>query len=233
MLRGPLNTHSAYRSELGGITGLAMFFGSIIIPLSSPNQNQFVVSDCLSALTRLTTSAEYTKTSIQHMDLIGVICDLWSSSTFTPIPFHVYGHQDSSPSCTSSNLALEVQLNCRMELLAKQIALHAIIHNNLLPPRFHTSLGFGTVQCHDKLIANCLQKDLYSTIMQANYSCHISKALEVSPEELESLVNWDCYRLSRSTARFGMSKFISKFIGKDIASGVVMKRRNNAPTQTA
>ena len=132
------------------------------------------------------------------MDLIGVICDLWSSSTFTPIPFHVYGHQDtSSYSIHPSTLAPEVQLNCRMDLLAKQIALQAIIHDNLTPPRFYTSLGFGSVKCHNKVITNSLQKDLYSTIMQANYSGRISKALEVSTEELDTLFHWDCYSLSR------------------------------------
>ena len=76
MLPGPLNIHSAYRAELGGLAGLAMFFGTIISSHSSPNQNQFVVSDCLSALARLSASAEYTKKALQHMDLIGVVCDL-------------------------------------------------------------------------------------------------------------------------------------------------------------
>ena len=65
--------------------------------------------------------------------------------------------------------------------------------------------------------------------MKVNYSSYISNTLEVSTEDLDTLVHWDCYQLSRSTARFGMLKFISKFIGKDIASGTVMKRRKQRP----
>ena len=98
---------TAYRAELDGLTAIALFFNTLTIPVTS-SINQTVYSDCQSALNKLVTSPEYAKVKFQHMDLISIICDLWSSCTFLPTDLHVYGHQDGHP---SHILPVESQLN--------------------------------------------------------------------------------------------------------------------------
>ena len=61
--------------ELGGLTGIALFFNMLIIS-EGFSSIQYVYSDCESALKRLNTNTEYAKVKIQHMDLISIICDL-------------------------------------------------------------------------------------------------------------------------------------------------------------
>ena len=112
-----------------------------------------------------------------------------------------------------------------MDLLAKSIALQAIISGNLQPPTFISSLGFGTVLCHSSPISNSLQQNLYYTISHNKYITYVSSLFDITPSQFEHLVDWDCFRLSRSKSRFGLLKFISKFIAEDIATGKVMQRR--------
>ena len=207
---------------MGGLVGIAFFFASLIIP-HEPQQSQTVVSDCQSALKRLTTSPEYVKTSLKHMDLVSLISALWDISTFVPIATHVYAHQDDIPYTSMSNLA---QLNTQMDLFAKRIALQAIIHTNLTPPTFSSTLGFGTVTCHSIPVSHCLQNTLIHTIAHFNFIHQLSSYFEVTPSELDNGVAWNCLKLSRSTARFGLLKFVSKFLANDIATGKIMARRN-------
>ena len=112
-----------------------------------------------------------------------------------------------------------------MDALAKSIAFKAIISNNLQPPSFHSPLGFGSIMCYSTPVSSCLQQDLYHTISHHNYINCVSKLFELHPDVFRSLVNWDCYRLSRSHCRFGLFMFITKFISENIASGKVMVQR--------
>lgn len=157
------------------------------------------------------------------MDLVSLISALWDISTFVPIATHVYAHQDDIPYTSMSNLA---QLNTQMDLFAKRIALQAIIHTNLTPPTFSSTLGFGTVTCHSIPVSHCLQNTLIHTIAHFNFIHQLSSYFEVTPSELDNGVAWNCLKLSRSTARFGLLKFVSKFLANDIATGKIMARRN-------
>ena len=218
---GELSTHSAYRAELCGQAGIAFFFYSLILPDQEAHL-QKVYSDCISALNRLTTSREYIKSTYKHMDIISLIIDLWDNTPFRVNPLHVKAHQDNLP---SNNLSPAAKLNCSMDTFAKQIALHAIIQKNLTPPTFNSTLGFGTIKCNSKTIHNCLQKNLYHLIAHNNFINKASSYFNIPSETFNSLIDWDCFKVSRSSCRFGLLKFISKFIAKDISTGKVMVRR--------
>ena len=178
IISGTLDTHSAYRAELGGLTGVALFFHSIIIP-ELDNVKQSIYCDCLSALKNITTSPEYIKSSIQHMDLVSIISALWSSSKFYPTPIHVKAHQDTS--YNRHLLPPATQLNCAMDTFAKQIALHAILHTNINPPSLTSPLGFGTITCHSQTIHSKLQHSLYNSITHHNFISYSSKMFDLDP----------------------------------------------------
>ena len=127
IIPGPLDIHSAYRAEIGGLVGTVLCFSTIVLQ-DSVSREQTVISDCTSSLNNFATSSEYTKTSFHHMDLISIIYDLWSTSPFTPVSFHVYAQQDDN---NFSSLIVETKLKYKMDYLAKNIALNAIVHNNL------------------------------------------------------------------------------------------------------
>ena len=218
---GKPSIHSAYRAELCGLAGIAFFFNSIILPINA-SFHQSVFSDCKSALKRITTSPEYVKSSTKHMDLISLITHLWSTCPVTPLPQYVKAHQDKNP---HTILSAEAQLNCHMDNFAKQIALRAILHSNLSTPSFHSSLGFGSILCNNTYIHSHLQRELYSSVTHNNFIKYLSSHLEVPIDDLTSKVNWDCPRLSRSSSRFGLVKFISKFLASDIACSKVMHKR--------
>ena len=114
-----------------------------------------------------------------------------------------------------------------MDKLAKQTALHAILHTNLATPSFNSPLGFGTTSCHSHSIHNCLQKELYFYIAHTNYINLVSSYFNIPSHIFSSLVIWECFKASRSNCRFGLLKFISKFIAKDTSTGQVMVRRKH------
>ena len=156
------------------------------------------------------------------MGLVSLISSLWDASSFIPSVTHVYTHQDEVPYSAMFNLA---QLNYQMDLFAKQIALQAIIHTNLTPPTFSSSLGFGSLTCHSIPISNFLQNTLYHTISHSNFIQRVPSYFEVTLNELKTLVVWDCLKISSFNDRFGLLKFVSKYIAEDIATGKVMVKR--------
>ena len=167
---GDLSIHSAYRAELGGLTAIALFFNTLITP-TNDTISQNIFTDCKSAINKLFSSPQFARVKYSHMDLLSIISALWSSSSFNPTHIHVYGHQDST---SLHRLSVESQLNCRMDTLAKSIALAAITSNSLLPPPFISTLGFGSIICHSTPISSCLQQSLYHLISHSKYISYVS-----------------------------------------------------------
>ena len=212
--------HSAYRAELAGLTGLSFFFSSIRLPPPT-SLHQEITCDCKSGLQKLPTSPEFVKGSTKHQDLVSLISHLWTACPHTPIPSHVFAHQDKY---LTFPLTPKVELNCRMDSLAKDFVLNAITTGNITPPHFNTHLGFGTIICHEAIISNSIQSSLYHTVTHFKFTIHLSNLFETDVEDLRTLVSWDCLQMSRTSTSFGIMKFISKFVGGDIATGHVMKR---------
>ena len=62
--------------------------------------------------------------STQHVDLVSTLADFWHILKFSPTTEHVYGHHRDE---SSDNLTVPERLNCRMDSLAKSIALQQYI----------------------------------------------------------------------------------------------------------
>ena len=116
--------------------------------------------DGLAALNKVGVNAEYIKCSAKHVDMISMISELWNISSFTPLPEHVYGHQDTS----KGPLSMLAILNNKMDVMAKQIALDYIGTRpmSIIVP---TSLGIGTIICGGNLVTSRVQQTFYHSIM--------------------------------------------------------------------
>ena len=95
--------------------------------------------------------------STKHVDLVSTLADFWHLLQFSPTTEHVYGHRDES----SDNLTVPERLNCRMDSLAKSIALQ-YIEGPRRSISFHgSSRGIGTVKCMGRLVTSRIQQSLY------------------------------------------------------------------------
>ena len=118
------------------------------------------VCDGLAALNKVGIDKEYIRCSLKHVDMISMITELWSLSSFTPIQEHVYGHQDIN----DTSLTRQAKLNNEMDLMAKDIALEQIATDSTLW-REPSTLGIGTIRCGGKLITSRTQQTLYTSIL--------------------------------------------------------------------
>ena len=81
-------------------------------------------------------------------------------SPFTVCKEHVYGHQD----VTGRPMTQLEQLNCKVDALAKDIALLHIQSMDSLPIPHCTSLGYGSIACSGQIITRKIQTTLYKHI---------------------------------------------------------------------
>jgi len=122
------------------------------------------------------------------MDSISIICNLWSTCSFSPTVLHVYRHQSNY---STDQLPVESQLNCKTDTHAKSIATIAIISDNTTPPSFISLLGLGTVICHNTPINNYLQQEIYHLDTHSNYIYYVSPLFEITSANSTTLVDWD------------------------------------------
>ena len=120
MIPGLKKDQNSYRAELGGQLAIATFVESVDV--SQGNYYMKTACDGLAALNKVGINAEYIKCSAKHVDMISMISELLKDSSFTPLPAHVYGHQDAS----KKPLSMLAILNNNMDIMAKQIALNHI-----------------------------------------------------------------------------------------------------------
>ena len=93
--------------------------------------------------------------------------------------------------------------------------------------QFPPILLHQVVHCHDRIVSSHLQQGIYYHITHHLFTQHLASFFDTSPSVLRSTVSWDSLRLSRTSARFGLFCFMSKFISGDIATGRVMQRRKH------
>ena len=107
------------------------------------------VCDGLAALNRVGIDKSYVRCSSKHVDMISMITDLWENSDFNFVKEHVFAHQDD----LNRPLTMLEQLNCRMDILAKDIAKNEISCPSLdLVTK--TSVGIGSITCDRNLICH-------------------------------------------------------------------------------
>ena len=124
---------------MGGQTGVSIVCSSIILPLLPEGQNRHITTLCdgLSALETVGRPTTNIKAKHKHSDLISLTSAVWESSQFTMTKEHVKAHQDDLPKI----LNVKESLNCKMDILAKDIALQHMLSSQKLSFAT-TSLGF-------------------------------------------------------------------------------------------
>ena len=221
IIPGPKLEQSSYRSELGGQTGLSIVCSNLILPPVQKKQKHItLLCDGLSALETVGRPIKQIKVKHKHSDLISITSSVWNSTNFKITTEHVRAHQDD----TLKELTIPEILNCRMDTLAKDIATTFIQHRhsiNFAP----SSLGFGTVTCNGVIIGSRLQHTLYNSILHAKIVTRLSILLHIPESILHDAVNWRVLSTARKEARLQLKIFITKWISKDTATGVIMVQR--------
>jgi hypothetical protein len=121
---GPKKVQSAYRSEVGGLVGIAVCLTSLSSHLNHTEPPITTACDGLSALKKVHATKEMVKPSWKHVDLLTGLIDLFENLPMKARLEHVLGHQDD----VGRPLTLLERINVRMDSIAKTIAL---THPNL------------------------------------------------------------------------------------------------------
>ena len=224
LVPGPPEDQSAYRSELAGQLGAVSFLDAIDITVQDKT-TMTTSCDGISALRQVGKVPDRIRCSTKHVDLVSALADFWHLLKFDPHTEHVYGHRDE----TSDNLTVPERLNCRMDLLAKSIAL-AYIEGPRRPISFHCSdRGIGTVKCMGKLVTSRIQHSLYDIITHDGMTIQLCDAMELDPDTFDSSVDWPSFRRARRSSKPSRKRFITKWISGNTATGRVMLNRQRRP----
>ena len=186
LIPGTADDQSAYRSELGGQVGILVFLLSLKLPLlpDASRYNITTVCDGKSALDKVGVSSDLVKAKHMHSDMISILSQLSNEIKFTLNKEHVKAHQD----VLNRPLSVKETLNCKMDHLAKSIALTHMAHKT--PIKFtHTELGFGTIHCNGSWISSRLQSSLYKNITHNLHVDRLGHLLNLTPSLLHNKVN--------------------------------------------
>ena len=115
MIPGTPYDQIAYRSELRGKLGITSFTSSIIL-LQGFNPRVVTYCDGLAALNKVDLTKQNLRVTSKHIDLISIISEIWSKSTFVSKNIYVYGHQDK----LTLPLTVLENLNCKMDIMANK-----------------------------------------------------------------------------------------------------------------
>lgn len=168
--------HSAYRSQLAGQLGIAIIISNLKIALG-----EYCITtacDGISTLSKVGMLSEYIKCSMKYADIISYISSLWSTSNFSPIWVHAYGHRDDY---IRPIVVLEC-LNSQIDDLAKLIARNQILYNKtkFVP----TTLGLGSISCNGTLLVSKIRASLYTLILQQKNVTYLSNKLGIDYDTL-------------------------------------------------
>ena len=219
---GESHEQNSYRSELGGQLGIAIVTDSIQLP-PPINQEKYhitIVCDGLSALDTVGTDKAFIKSARKCFDLISMTSDIWKKSKFTFTKQHVYAHQDD----LGGPLAIEATLNCKVDSLAKKFATDHIKSQTSINFQ-HTTIGLGSILCGGHLISSRLQHSMYKMIMHKKLVSKLSNMMDIPNNTLQDLVHWDSLGQARKEAPLNLKIFITKWISKETATGIVMVQR--------
>ena len=220
LIPGPTNSQSPFRSELGGLIGLAAFLSQIVLPPSF-STSLTVACDGLGALLQVDSIIKRATSKKKDFDLIAILKHIWSSSSIAPLPQHVLGHQDNS----SNPLTVLEKLNCQMDLQAKDIARDAILHQHGPPSDTSTSLGFGPITCDSTIITDNLQSSLYHQVTSKEMLHWLASNEEAQSELHQVPLALNSLAIARKESSLALKLFITKWLSGDTATGKIMTRR--------
>ena len=222
LVPGPYPLQSAYRSEVAGQTGIALFLSSLLLP---DNVSPIITSACdgKSALSQSKDDTEFIRSSTQHVDLLSITADAWSKSPFQLRKVHVRGHQEN----LGRPLTTMEIVNCEMDEDAKELATSHISQGYPPLQTRSSTKGIGTIYIRNKMVVSRIQNTLYTSILHHNFVDRVAKKFGTDPIIFDELVNWKSFGLARKSAPFSLQKFISKWINGDIPTGKKLKERKH------
>ena len=223
IIPGDKKDQCSHRSELGGQVGIASFLHSLLLPPSTnpPLTHITTICDGLSALNQVGLPTHFIKVKHKHADLVSLITSLWEHSGYSHTKEHIKAHQDDF----YGPLTLKASLNCKMDGLAKYIAMAQISSPHRHPSFTPTTLGFGTVTCHGHWISSKMQRNLYHNIVQKDLINKIAGYLKVNVCFFKDWTNWQALNTARKECSHKMRIFITKWVSGDTATGTVMVHR--------
>jgi len=177
--------------------------------------------DNLEALRKITVARIKVKTSWKSVDFISQILDIWSQQHCQPSPQHVYGHQDDKG---MGPLTFVEHPNVRMDKLTKTLAIQSFGIPPSIPPAV-LHLGLGQTVIQGSLVASTIQKSLLYGIHHHAMIQYVANKWELDVNTLQHTVLWPSIAKAKKRASFPFQKFISKWICKDMATGIVMRCR--------
>ena len=220
IIPGSKEDQDPYRSELGGQVGLAAVITSIILPPDT-TPDITVACDGEAAINRVNMDSNIIKANMINVDMLSIISELWSESSFTITKKHVYGHQDD----LGRPLTPLESLNCTVDIFAKEIA-HKQIDGLLPDLEFSpTDKGYGTITCNGIMVTSKLQRTLYHHVTKNNFVKALGTNPEVPMDFSTVKVHWWSFGKARKEARYHTQTFITKWLSGDTATGRVMVNR--------
>ena len=217
---GPPQAQSSYRSELGGLLGIANIVSNIVLP-STVSSSITVSCDGLAALNKVNTPTGYLKSKFTDIDLISSLHQLWTQSKICPCTQHVYGHQDT----LGRPLTNIETLNCFMDEEAKDLAGRYIQDPSNFPDCHDTDIGFGSVKHENYLITSKLQASLYKRVTHKSMLQWLSSHGEIQSDLCNANIAWTCFSKARQESSLSIKLFITKWLSGDTATGRTMAIR--------
>jgi hypothetical protein len=214
---GPIQSQSAYRSEVGTIVGMAILARSLsTITNSTPPVT--VACDNDSALERPFLARAQISPKQKSADLVSLAHDLWTTSRLTPILTKVTGHADN----LNRKLTLLEHLNCIVDTKAKEFL--AMRPKEPITREIDTTYGFANISIFGEEITGTM-----SSSIQLAQSVQRSKIASLRHKRVTD-ETWQCIdhiAISRSSRTLSTSRkiFITKWIAKQLPVGSVLLQR--------
>ena len=211
--------YDSYRSEIAGMVASSAALHILIphLPYHAPQYT--IICDNESALTNLQPSPRKLKPKWRHCDLVSILRQIWDSSPCSPVPLHVYGHQENRYGPPT----VQEHINMHMDRRAKACALSFVPindHGNLW-----NSKGFGSVKLQGKLIGGAYKKNIYDSICHSKYITYLSHKWLHDEEVMTDEIAWPVFRKARKSTQHHMRIFITKWLIGHLPTGDIMKKR--------
>ena len=224
MIPGTTGHQGAYRSEAGGLLGIATVLSTLDSIFPPPSEYKITIAcDGESALYQcLQMPKEKISSSLKHYDIISRVQDKLSQSSCKPVPIHVRGHQDDK---SKSPLSILEKLNVRMDALAKRIMVMAKEANlKSLPHLPYSPDGLPIVSLHGSPLPSELGIHIKEGINTLAIKEWWASKGRFKVED-DRYIDWEVmvYCMNNCGSRY--KRFIPKWTSGQIAVGKVMRYR--------
>jgi putative intracellular protease/amidase len=226
VIPGTASDQSAYRSELGGLFGIAVMVKVICEHHGITQGTASIACDGLSALQQSTDPEHIVRPTAPHFDLVTGTRKMLQQSPIHWTAHHVLGHQDDDPDATLDRWAI---LNIEMDMAAKEYWLETTEMEQRPPPLYQIAgepwaLWIGTTK-----ICGGLQAAIEEAIHGPRSLAHWTKRGKFGNVD-STAVDWEATGWGMKAAKTSRRHWVSKHTSGFCATGRMMKRRQQRVT---